>query len=154
MKNLLFLLVIFPLACFADARIELDTSTCHAPWSSWNAEQAHEFACEANSIRRADGKYNAFYEGWFLTTRAGLGNSEAPEGVIPIIHETDCATFPGVFRDARGIEYKTTNCRVYLAYRIWSFSIEQGRPERFRVDVVIELNGLLQVGEISWDEED
>lgn len=147
MKNLLFLLVIFPLTCFADARIELDTSTCHAPTSDWGPD--HEFFCFGSATRLSDGRYHAFYEGGFLTTRKNLNSSKIPDSNLnsqSTVLTTDCSVNPGIFRNSAGKEYATRDCRVYLDYRKWGFSVEFGRPERFRVDVVIELNGLEPTG--------
>lgn len=151
MKNLLILLCFFVPGAWADARIELDTSTCHAPV---NGYEAHEFYCYGSALKLGDGRYNAFFEGGFITTRANLGGGVVPESaLIPLVYETDCSDTPGVFLNYAGKKYTTRDCRVYLDYREWGFSIEQGRPERFRVDVVIELNGLTPAGETDWDDD-
>lgn len=112
------LLVALPLIALADARLELDTGHCHAPWSEANSDLEHKYHCEIFSSQQTDGSYHAES----ITSWSEYGDLHRPAGAAydpdTGIAEvtTRCGTTAGTFIDDDGNVFTTGNCWVILSY--------------------------------------
>ena len=115
------LMMVFTAIALADARIELDTTVCHAPWSQENADFEYKGYCQGLGLQLKSGNYNAYASGRF----EGLDDNmvEAPvflEGSdteAAQVTEVNCLQTAGVFQDDDGNEYQTNDCTVLIRYK-------------------------------------
>ena len=118
-KLLIFSILLFclvPFAVIADAQINLDTGTVHAPWDQGNADNEYKANGKGFSIQHPDGTYTAQFTETYDYVNPSLIDYPDVGASYYTQTLTDCTVTVGTFTDDDGNEYRTNDCTVIIKY--------------------------------------
>ena len=125
-----------PLLVSADARYEVDTDSCHAPWDQNDADNEYKGDCSGAGLQLdGTGNYNATAFGYLYGVKREMIEAPISDTGKPQSTETNCETTAGTFQDDDGNEYTTNDCSVVITYKRKGSS----RGNSWNIDYRIEL---------------